>query len=675
MSDSQWILDIAAEMPDGAATIAELDALTAKLMGASRRSDDFQAALKRVTSDLDAAKTASASAAAALATGSEQYKLLERDAIRTAKALELAQSKGRFDPRAAREADAARVALDAYTGTLRELEQTSATAQGKQDQLAKSLANLNKLGAHADQRNALLNQRYEKAGQLVGLLPGPLAQVGSNLLRSARASHEMGIAFGGSTAKALLLAAGVAAVVVGVVALTAALVAGAAAAATYAIKLADTHREASLTREAFAALSAENAAAVSGFDAISAATGATDETLLSLTKQLKSAKVEAGDMQRALLAAATAEAALGKGGAGEFISQISAGELAVAEFAQTVETQLGGVAAKRMRGLTAQAALFGKRWDSIFSGLNLEPVLDAVAVLTGMLDKSNPLAQAFGDAVSGAFKIVERYALPAAYAVEAFALGFAIQLTKLYLVVKPALQWLGDLFGLDDNTLATTLDLAAIAGKVAVGVFVAMGVAAATLIAVVGGVGAVFTAAVGAVVAFGAGLVWIASHVWPAVFGAVAGIADLGKMIVMGLVEGVIGAASFLYDAVRTAVTGAINAAKEVLGIASPSKVFAEIGVNTVAGFTGAVDAGAEDVQGSMASLVTPDPVALPVTGANAQGGGGSSRGSAAIDLSGATFVFNGVPGAEQARDMFSEMFTRLLEGDADSLGGAEVPA
>ena len=61
---------------------------------------------------------------------------------------------------------------------------------------------------------------------------------------------------------------------------------------------------------------------------------------------------------------------------------------------------------------------------------------------------------------------------------------------------------------------------------------------------------------------------------------------------------------------------------------------------------------------------------------AAAQGEGSerSGGGRASIDLAGAKFNFYGVSGAEGARDMFAEMFTRLLEGDADSLAGAEVP-
>ncbi|HEY3516544.1 MAG TPA: hypothetical protein VGL98_05805, partial [Gammaproteobacteria bacterium] len=95
MADAQWVLDIAANMPAGQATTAELDRLTEALTGAGRKSDEFQSALKVVSGQLDVAKASSVAANAALAAGSEQYKLLEREASRAGKALEVAQAKGK----------------------------------------------------------------------------------------------------------------------------------------------------------------------------------------------------------------------------------------------------------------------------------------------------------------------------------------------------------------------------------------------------------------------------------------------------------------------------------------------------------------------------------------------------------------------------------------------------
>ena len=190
---SRYTIEIAAAM-SGQESLAELDALADKLSAGGRKSDAFQAALRKLTLDLDAAKAVSADAAAALAAGNDQYRELERVAVRAGKALETAQNRGRFDPRAARAAYEAQAALDAYAGTLRGLEQASAAATAKQGALGKQLANLNKLGGHADAKFQATNQKLEKLGAVVGRLPGPLGSVGSSLIGTAKAGNGTGSA-------------------------------------------------------------------------------------------------------------------------------------------------------------------------------------------------------------------------------------------------------------------------------------------------------------------------------------------------------------------------------------------------------------------------------------------------------------------------------------------------
>jgi len=51
----------------------------------------------------------------------------------------------------------------------------------------------------------------------------------------------------------------------------------------------------------------------------------------------------------------------------------------------------------------------------------------------------------------------------------------------------------------------------------------------------------------------------------------------------------------------------------------------------------------------------------------------GAGGRTSTLDLSGATFVFQGVAGAEDAEERFGALLTRLLEGDVAQLGGAEA--
>ncbi|WP_242559546.1 phage tail protein [Pandoraea capi] len=60
---------------------------------------------------------------------------------------------------------------------------------------------------------------------------------------------------------------------------------------------------------------------------------------------------------------------------------------------------------------------------------------------------------------------------------------------------------------------------------------------------------------------------------------------EFGRMMVMGLVDGITGSFRYLKDAVMGLGQQAITAIKEKLGIHSPSRVFAELGGFTMAGF------------------------------------------------------------------------------------------
>jgi hypothetical protein len=533
---------------------------------------------------------------------------------------------------------------------------------------------VNKIGNHAESRARAMNERYEKLGAIVARLPGPLSSVGGQILNTAKGANGLNLAFSGAEAAVIATVAASVAVVAAIVAVTVAVVAGAVAFTKYAVEQADAARQAELSREAFAALSTETAAGAAAFDDVSAATGLADGELRALAKQLKAAEVSASEMPAALRAAALAERALGSGGASEFIERVKAGETSVKAFAQEVEDKFGGIVAEQLRGIDAQLARSKKLWEGLVKGIDLDPFLDALSVLVGMLDKANPLAQAFGLAVEGAVNPIGPLALKAAYAIEAFALEFAIQLTKMYLVAKPAIRWLQDLFEIDPAG-STTLDIIGALGRVAAVAAVVLGGALVAAVAAVGAavailvgplvlVSTLFYAALAATWSFIEGLVVIGQKIW-------AWATETGANLMLGLVEGIKGAVGAVVEAVSNAVGSAIDAAKEVLGIHSPSKVFAEIGTNTSEGFVQGVEAGTPEAQGSMAAMVGPD---VSATGSGASAGGGVGGGRS-LNLAGAVFNLYGVKDAEHARDMISEALTQLFEDDADSLGGAEVPA
>lgn len=105
-------------------------------------------------------------------------------------------------------------------------------------------------------------------------------------------------------------------------------------------------------------------------------------------------------------------------------------------------------------------------------------------------------------------------------------------------------------------------------------------------------------------------------------------VASIGSNIVQGLVNGVTGAAGKLIDAVKGAVGDAVQAAKNLLGIKSPSRVFRKIGQYTMQGAALGVDDDADlllqSTDNAMRGMIsTAQDVAMP--GVNSTAGGESA--------------------------------------------------
>lgn len=105
-------------------------------------------------------------------------------------------------------------------------------------------------------------------------------------------------------------------------------------------------------------------------------------------------------------------------------------------------------------------------------------------------------------------------------------------------------------------------------------------------------------------------------------------VTSIGSNIVQGLVKGVTGAAGKLIDAVKGAVGDAINAAKNLLGIHSPSRVFRKIGQYTMQGAALGVDDDADlllqSTDNAMCGMIaTAQDIAMP--GVNGTAGGESA--------------------------------------------------
>ena len=699
MTTAAYAIDIAASMPGGAQTIDELDELTAKLMGGGKGAEFFSDAITGVTTDLAAARAAQTAANVALGEGNQMFRQLEKAALKAAAAEEKAALSGKLDPSMAREAVQTKAALDAYSQTLRGLEGYAAAANAEEARLAKTLTNLKTLSGHVDKSLGSQAESTEKLRGALSSVPGPAGKVGSALLGPVQGFQKLSAEMGAANAAMVIGAAAAVAVAAAIVAVGVAAVGAVVGIAAWAIGLADVNRNAALSQQAVEALDPQIAALSGSYAALTDETGQSAAALNGLVKQLKDAHVAAADMPDALRAAALAETALaGNGGASSFIDDLKAGKVAVGELAAATQAKFGGIVAKQMLGLDASSARLHKNIGDLFGGLNIEGALGGLRTLVDLFDKNSAAGQAMKFLFETVFQPIIDQAQNAAYFVEAFVLGFLIGMTKLYIALKPAIKAVGEFFGFEDTSLADGLDLAKMAGEYIAPVFVgivaifgALVVAVALAIAPFVALSAAAYALIGAVVALGVALVGGFMSAWTAVTDYLSGIdlAQMGTDLIMGLVNGITGAAGAVVGAVTGAVGGAIDSAKKLLGIASPSKVFAEIGGYTGEGFAAGVEDSTPDAQAAMAGLVEPpdaqdvplSPLGAPSLNQAPSGKqtdqvsasgerGGSSKGAGARILEGATLQFFGVKDAEHGASMLEEALTRFYEGQALAIAG-----
>lgn len=717
MADAQYVVDVAAQMSGGAQTIAQLDTLASTLMAAGVSADNLHDAVALASNALASAKTSSAEANAALVAGATEFKNLEQAAVQAGKAQEKAARLGVVPPEVAAALDSANAALEQQTAALRGLEGAASAAAQKEAQLTQTLSNVKTAAAAGTQALAAEAAATKAAADATGkaaaveaaevakkakAIETAQAEQAAATKKSVREAEgfsplskqlgDFGDAMSTSEGQAILLEGAAVGVSAAVLAVTVAVVAGVIALASYAVGLADVKRDATLTTQAAEALTPGLAALHGEFAQLSAETGASGADLRTWTKQLKDAKVHAADMPAALRAVALADAALGKGqGLSAFQDSLHETKKSVAETAATFDKSLGGIVEQKMRGLDAQSAKLHKNFGDLFGGLNIEPVLAGMKVLVDLFDQNTVAGKLVKDIFETVFQPLIDQAENASYVVEAFVLGFLIGVTKLYIAVKPAIKAIEELFGFNDTSLADVLDVAQIAGVALAATLAGFLVIVGLMIVTVGLAVAPLIAVAAAVAALVAGVLYAGSVLVDAFIGAwnatsafldglPAKLVAVGGQLMQGLADGITGAAGAVVSAITGAVGSAVDSAKHLLGIHSPSTVFAEIGGYTGEGFVQGVDAMTGEAQAAMAGMVAPPDTSAPAitgnfgagpsaTSSTAQDGGGGKRGGGGSLLgTNNTFKFYGVQDAEQAEGRFEEMLLRVLEGDASSL-------
>jgi hypothetical protein len=664
---TDFVIDMTANLDGGESAAHQLDQLANRFGGIESASEQLDAAMKRVSSALEQTGAAATSSAQAFADGAAAYKQSEKGADRAASAadklaqrLEAARAKqeqlansgdsvkisayrrasAAVDKLAERhgeaksKADAMTAALKTEAQALDKLKAKAEAAASAHDRMGKTSGKIEALAGAAKKASAASKLAGKGSGNLgdlatgLGSLGGPLGSTGSSAASAAEGMTKLGSSLGGTAAVAVGAAAVIVALVVVVVAATAAF-------AKLAVTQADAARSSKLATETLAIQHKALAGLGAALPAVQRQTGLSTERLQALATSLAEAGVTAKDLPNALKAAATAEAALGESGSAKIVEQLKAGKKSAAELATEMDQKFGKVVAKKMLSLSSLSTRFGQNLQSIFDGVDLEPFLSALGRVVDLFDTSTASGKFLQRVLGGAAQALVDVMVPAINAVVRtfLKLEIAVLRTELAILRLRELLNTGEHSGSGLQGPITTFDNMSASAALAQGNVAALAVAA--------------------------------SQASGQMQKETAGFSGIGANMMAGLAEGITSNAGAVAAAITGAVGGAITAAKQLLDIKSPSKVFAKMGEQTAQGFAGGVDDAAPQARNALEGLVEPPP-------AEASGAAGGNGGG--VSLEGVTFVFHGVKDAAAAEAPMRKLFVQLLEGDLAALGAEAVP-
>jgi hypothetical protein len=353
-------------------------------------------------------------------------------------------------------------------------------------------------------------------------------------------------------------------------------------------------------------------------DEVSSSVSISREQVTKYARELYMAGARGDKLKSALQGTAIVASAAGEEQASAFKNMAGAIALtggAVDKFTQRAKNQFGGVVARQMTDLNVQAQKLKESQDSLFDGLDISGYLKANKALNDlwsnttnagkyMRDLLGRVFQPFVDAGAVAFRSLKWWFQE--------AIIRELQLEIAYLRLRKALR---EAFAGDWREALKKLDAGF--ATVAFGVGVLVTALVISLIpALVAGTVAFGTMAASALVA-GLAIAWpfllAAGAVWAFIKLLQIDWSDFGLAIKQGILEPLSGLGDWFAD-----LGGSIkDSFKRALGIASPSKIFAEYGEDIAMGIKVGVDAKSDEAQGAVNAAV----------GAPAGGGGGGASG------------------------------------------------
>ena len=613
---TQFLIDIATRLTGGTAAASSLADLGDKMTAAGASAAQLDAAVSAAEEAVKASGAAAAAAAAAVSDGAARYAEAESAADKAAKAVErigaaAEAQRGKLQAamdagdaagaeraaaklraltdrqsEAVAKADAASQALRAEGEALDKLKADASAAAEEHDALSASLDNLESAASDAAKAEkkaadaAAGSGKVNEMSEALGKLGGPLGQLGQKVLGAVDGMKKLGGSMGSAVGMAAAATVAVAALVVGIIAGTAAIL-------LWAVGLADAVRTSSL-------LNAGIAGTVEGGKEL-------DATISKLAGTVPIAQDELQKMA----------ADLAKGGKkGQELTD-ALEEAAV----KAAKLKYGPEYAKQLLSLDSQAAKLKRSLQGTFGGLNIEGALGGLDRMGSLLDSNTESGKVLKMAFEGIFRPLVDKIGAAAVPAEALFLGIEIGALQAYIAMKPLLS----AFGMLDSSASSAEQSAAAMKNLGETIGMVAAVAAVVLYALAWPfikIGEGISAAIqlsqllGAAIksGIGAAVDWLSG----------LSLGSIGSDLIDGLVNGITGSAGKIIDAITGAVGGAISAAKQLLGIASPSKVFAEIGGYTAEGYAGGIEDGTPEATAAAEAMVEPPTVTASPTGSSA---------------------------------------------------------
>lgn len=306
--------------------------------------------------------------------------------------------------------------------------------------------------------------------------------------------------------------------------------------------------------------------------------------------------------------------------------------------------RFGKTIAAQMLDFDVQLRKARESLEGLFVNVDLEPILDGLKTVLSVLDKSSVTGQGLKFIIADAFAGLGETIKATAPIAKAFFQGMIIAGLRMYIVLKPIYNQVRDLFG---GNPGDGLETAAKAGERALyAVAIAAGVVGVSMFLALLPVIILAALVAGAVYAIGAA--------WDAL--TEIDYAKLGSDAVDGIVQGIVGAASRALAAIRGLGKDMYNAFREAIDAHSPSRLFAQAGIDIAAGTEGGVEEGTPGVQSAIVGMADARPAA--------PGGGSGGRGGATIGtLSIGTIVMgDGRPAEADVDAMVRAAWRRLLE-------------